>query len=282
MLDGEEDDVAEQDEELESEEPANDDDQAEEEETPEANDTEEDEDVVTFAGADLRAEDEPEGIRNLREALKREKARVKELEGKTSAAEEETAGPEPTMDDEDVQWDQDAFKAKWRKWNDRQQAIASKKTEAQQQAEQAQREWEEDVSELFRQRSSLKVRDFDTAQDRVAATLSEPQQAVLTMASKNKAALWYALGKNPERLEALAKVTNLAKFAAEVGRLDVETKVSKRKPETQPERRHTGSGPVNSGGGDAKLERLQREYEKTGNGTEYFAYKRQLAAKKAA
>jgi len=233
-----------------------------------------DDDVISFAGARVPDEDEPEGMRNLRTAYREEKRKREELEAKI-APRVEQLGPEPTLDDEDVQWDEAAFKAKWAKWNAEKVKADRAGDEQRQQAEQAQKEWQDDLAAYEMQKANLRVRDYDAAEDRVVSSLSEAQHALLIQASNNKAALKYALGKNPDKLEALAKITNMVKFTAAVARLDMETTVQKRRPTTQPEAAVRGSGGFTKGT-DAKLERLEREADKTGDRTALVRYKKLL------
>jgi hypothetical protein len=235
---------------------------------------EDDDDVISFAGARVADEDEPEGMRNLRTAYREERRKREELEAKIAPPVEQV-GPEPTLDDEDVQWDEAAFKAKYAKWT-ADKAKADQAGAAQrQQAEAAQKEWQDDLATYETQKASLKVRDYDAAEDRVVSSLSETQHALLIQASNNKAALKYALGKNPEKLADLAKITNPVKFTAAVARLDMETTVQKRRPTTQPESAVRGSAGFTKGG-DKKLERLEREAAASNDRTELIAYKREL------
>lgn len=232
-----------------------------------------DDDVISFAGARVADEDEPEGMRNLRQALREEKQRRRELEARVAPAVEQL-GPEPTMDDEDVQWDEAAFKSKWTAWNSRKTKADEQITRQRQEAEAAQKEWQDDLATYETQKAGLKVRDYDAAEDRVVSSLSETQHALLIQASNNKAALKYALGKNPDKLADLAKITNPVKFTAAVARLDMETTVQKRRPTTQPETAVRGSAAF-SKGTDAKLERLEREAAKPGaDRGALIAYKR--------
>lgn len=238
---------------------------------------EDDADVVSFGGVDLRDEDEPEHIADLRKRYREEKRLRLELEQKLAPAAEDI-GPEPNMDD---YWERDDpqgdFKRDLLAWNGKKQTAEQGRAKQREQQEAVQREYQADLGEMQEQRSALKVRDFDAAEERVSAALDPAQQAILTQVAKNKAALWYALGKNPERLAALAKVTNYAKFAGEVARLDMETRVS-RKPSTNPERNMRGSGGTFNGRGaaDAKMARLEAEAAKTGDRSAIAAYKREL------
>lgn len=225
-----------------------------------------DDDLITFGGVEARGETETEGMRNLRNRLKEIEAENRKLKG---APVIEDIGPEPDIDD---YWDKpDQFKTDLLAWSEKKRTADVRQTEQQRQNEAIQKEYLDDVAEFGRQREGLKVRDFDASYDKVTATLNEAQVAILTQVARNKAPLMYALGKNPDKLEAIAKISNMAKFAGEVGRLDMETTVTKRKPTTQPETAHRGAG----GGGrtDARLEKLEADARRTGNRTALIAYK---------
>lgn len=234
-------------------------------------------DVVTFGGADIRDEDEPEHISDLRRRYRDVKRENEELKRQSAPAED--IGQKPNMDD---YWERDDpagdFERDLLAWNARKQDAEQRQASQREEHEAIQREYQADVAEMETQRASLKVRDFDAAHDQVANVLNDAQQAILVQVAKNKAALIYALGKNADRLEGLAKVKNLAKFAGEVARLDMETRVA-RKPTTQPEGvvRGSGSGSMNGAtSAKAKLERLEKEADKTGNRTPLIQYRRQL------
>lgn len=235
---------------------------------------EDDADVVSFGGVDLRDEDEPEHIADLRRRYREEKRRREQLEQQLAPAVEDV-GPEPNMDD---YWERDDpqgdFKRDLLAHNAKKQAAEAGRAKQREQQEVVQREYEADVDEMQTQRAALKVRDFDAAEERVSAALDPAQQAILTQVAKNKAALWYALGKNPDRLAALAKITNYAKFAGEVARLDMETRVS-RKPTTTPERNVRGTGGTFNGkaAADAKMARLEAEAAKTGDRSAIARYR---------
>jgi len=240
-----------------------DDDQPAEPQQPEGDD---DDDLITFGGVEARGETETEGMRNLRNRLKEIEAENRKLKG---APVVEDIGPEPDIDD---YWDKpDQFKTDLLAWSEKKRAADTRQTEQQRQNEAIQKEYLDDVAEFGRQREGLKVRDFDASYDKVTSMLNEAQVAILTQVARNKAPLMYALGKNPDKLEAIAKISNMAKFAGEVGRLDMETTVTKRKPTTQPETAHRGAG----GGGrsDARLEKLESDARRTGNRTALIAYK---------
>jgi hypothetical protein len=254
-----------------------DDAQAEGAEDEDSGEAEDDGDVVSFGGVDLRDEDEPEHISDLRRRYREEKKRREELEHQL-APRVEDIGAEPNMDD---YWERDdpqgEFKRDLLTWNAKRQAAEQSRAKQLEQQQTIQREYEADVEAMQSQRAALKVRDFDAAEERVSAALDPAQQAILTQVAKNKAALWYALGKNPDRLATLAKVTNYAKFAGEVARLDMETRVA-RKPTTQPDGTVRGSGGTLNGkaAGDAKLARLEAEAAKTGDRSAIAKYRREL------
>lgn len=236
------------------------------------------EDVISFGGSEIESGDESEGMRNIRARLREVERENKQLKA-ASAPKPVDIGTKPNMDD---YWEKDdpagEFERDLLAWNERKRNASESEQRDKERAELAQREWAADVAELETQQASLRVRDYDAANDAVNQKLDDAQCAILVQVAKNKAALIYALGKDSARLEALAKQKNYAKFAGEVARLDMETKVS-RKPTTKPEGAVRGAGSFNSKAtSDAKLARLEAEADKTGNRTAVIAYRKQLKA----
>jgi hypothetical protein len=126
-------------------------------------------------------------------------------------------------------------------------------------------------------KKALKVKDFQDAEDEVAAQFSEVQQAIVIAGAANPGALVYALGKNPKKLQELASIKDPVKFAVAVGKLETEVKVTKRtstKPAPETPLRSTSSAAAST----ATLERLEAEAAKTGDRSKVVAYKRQQRA----
>lgn len=235
----------------------------------------EEEDVVVYGGAEQRGEEESEGIRNLREELKRQKARIRELEG---APAEEDAGERPSL--EAFDYDEDRHADALAEWLDKRRRIAERRTEAEVAARRQQERWESQSRAFEDSWSAFNNRTKDAARAKVEEAFDSTQQAMLVKASRgNGAGLFYLLGTNPEKLAEIKALTDdPAEFIAAAAVIAKEAQVTRRKPETQPETRHRGSAPT--GNKDAVLERLEREAERSGDYTKLARYQRDMKEKK--
>lgn len=141
---------------------------------------------------------------------------------------------------------------------------------------------QEQVKQLEQQRKSLGVSDYDDRMAVVRDTLSEAQLAVLMNGADNPAKLIYALGRSPARLDELAGITNLAKFAAKAGRMEDQIKVAKRKAPAPESQVRGAVGGISVNGGAKQLARLEAEAEKTGDRSKVIAYRREMRKAQAA
>lgn len=119
----------------------------------------------------------------------------------------------------------------------------------------------EQARQIEQQRRALGVTDYDERASVVHDRLSENQIAILMNAANDPARVIYALGRSSGRLDMLAGEDNLAKFAAMVGALEKDIKVSKRKAPA-PETKVRGATAQFSTSADAKrLEKLEKDFE---------------------
>lgn len=223
--------------------------------------------VVSFG--DEEPEEKPEAapawVKELRKQNRELKAKVKELET-VSAPQHTVAKPKPTL--EACDYDADKFETELLAWN-AQKAEASR---AEQTAKQA---WEDRLKTYSEQKLALRVQDYDDAEDAVREVMSVTQQGILLQAADDPAKLVYALGRNPSKAKDLAGEKDPVRFAAKVARLEMQLKVTPRKPAVTPESKVQGSGrtPVSA---DKVLERLRDEAAKSGDMTKVMAYKRNM------
>ena len=120
----------------------------------------------------------------------------------------------------------------------------------------------------------LKAKDFAEAEEEVVSIFDQTRQSILLEAAENKALLIYALATNPAQLERLSKITSLAKFAAELGKLEKDLKVSKpTKPAPADTNLRSNAAPSSS---SKKLAGLEAEANRTGDRTKLIAYKKSL------
>jgi hypothetical protein len=253
-------------------------------EFPEDNDPDNDNapPVIAFADDPAAEADETPLIKQLR-------GQIRDLSRKANRTQDSgvSVDPEPVIPAkpnlEALDWDQDRFDAEYDK---REAAMAA---QAEWKVRQAQREQQrkafddEQARSIDQQRNALGVSDYEARAASVKETLSDQQLAILVAAADNPAQLIYALGRSQSRLDQIAGQDNLAKFAAMVGRMEKDIRVSKRKPAAVETGVRGATAPLASGGVDKKLERLEKEAEATGNRSKIQAYKRELrAAQRAA
>lgn len=178
-------------------------------------------------------EDASSVIRNMRKR-EREKDRKlrqaeRELEQLRKAQLPQTAVPElppkPTL--ESCDWDEQEFEKKLIDWQKAAGEVEKAKAQQQEQQQALIREAEAKRTAYRENAKKLKAKDFADAEEEVVSIFDQTRQSVLLEAADNPALLVYALGKNPAQLERLSKITNLAKFAAELGKLEKDLKVSK-------------------------------------------------------
>jgi len=228
-------------------------------------------------------------VRKRNRELERELAALRAEKANASAPEPEIeVGEEPTL--ESCGHDEDEYKRQILAWNERVRQAEERKAHAEKQREAAQKEWQSRLSAFAQQREALNAAlkkkmpepDLVDAETAVSSKLTREQMAVIVKGAGqyNGAAIVYALGKSPERLEKLAAIKDLADFAIAVGRLSSEVKVRpQKKPTVKPEEPVKGSAPLSSKPWVKKLDQLEAEAERTGNRTKIIQYKRELRAK---
>ena len=114
--------------------------------------------------------------------------------------------------------------------------------------------------------------DVDDVEAVVAASLNQMQLASIVQTANDAPKLIYALGKNPARLSALAKVTDPAKFIAAAVRLEMEVKMSKRRPAAEPDVPVRGSASITATA-DKHEQKLEAEADRTGDRSKLIKYR---------
>lgn len=270
--------------------------ETEEGETPEAeeveeaeseDDADEDEMVVTVGDEEPPAEDEeqraaPEWVKKLRKKSREDARRIRELERslqerEAGAVQQPQApadpGPKPTI--EQFDYDAEEFSNALESWHDKKLAAKQYADKLTAEQESQQKAWQERLDGYGEAKAKLKIRDFDEAEATVLDTLSTTQQGIILQGAENPALVVYAIGAKPERVKALAGITDPVKFAFAVAKLEKDLKVSSRKAAPPPpEKRPVGGTAPKSGTIDSTLERLRAKAEKTGDYSEVTAYKR--------
>jgi len=249
----------------------------------EADDADEDEGFVAVTigeeappPEDEETERAPEWVRDLRNQYREEKRRNKELQeqlakttGATKAAE---LGEKPTL--EKVDYDTERYEKELAAWYERKREHDEVEAARQAEAQAADQEWKQKLEGYQSAKATLKVRDYDEAEDVVQDAFNVTQQGMILQGAENPALLVYALGKNSKRAKELASIKDPVKFAFAVARLETQLKVTKRKASSKPDPKITGTGRV-SGAVDSTLERLRADAERTGDYSKVFQYKKQ-------
>lgn len=250
--------------------------------------------MVTFGEESPTSEEDakhnaaPEWVRELRKS-DREKARLlREREAELAALKAQIEGkntpkdePKPTLADCD--YDEEVFERKLDAWKTQQQAVKAEKEAKEAEARKAQEEWTATQTAYAEAKKSLRLANFEEAEDAVKSELSEVQQALLLTAldsAENVAKLVAALGGNQAELKRIASIKNPIKFAAAAAKLEEKMKVMPRKAPPAPEKSPRG-GSTAVGVSDALLERLEAKAAISGDRSEVVRYKRQQAEKKA-
>lgn len=180
--------------------------------------------------------------------------------------------PKPTL--ESCDWDESEFEQKLIDWQKQASQVEQAKAKAQEQQQALVREAEAKRTAYQEGAKKLKAKDFADAEEEVVSIFDQARQSILLEASDNPALLVYALGKNPAQLERLSKITNLAKFAAELGKLEKDLKVSKPTKPAPADTNLRSNAPAS--GSSKKLAQLEADAERTGDRTKLIAYKKSL------
>lgn len=257
------------------------DDEADPEDEPEGEgEADEDEEVVISFDGDGEDEEEAKldekGKSILAKVRQREREAQKELRAlkkqlsEVAPKEEEKIPPRPTL--ESVGFDREKYDTALLEWHEKNRAAEDRKKAREEEEAKALEAHQARVNAHRQKAESLKLPDYQETEDQVVATLKEPwqQQAILDL-FENSPEVFYALGKSPKRLEALAGEKNIFKFSVALAELGRAVKVERRKPVQTERRVRSGKPPVSSA---ENLDALKRKAQRTGDYSEYFAAKR--------
>ena len=240
--------------------------------------------VVSIEGEKSESEEEqakdPNWLKNLRKENREMKKKQKEMELKLAEKEnkektEVEIGKRPTLGDSDIDYDTNLYEKRLADWIERKRLVDEKKVEQEKASKQQQLLWEDKLTSYNEGKKAIPVKDMDDIEDLVKTHLSLVQQSMIVRCAKNPALLVYAIGKNEATLKKIAKITDYAEFAYTLGELENKLKTSnKQVPDTQPEKKITGSGSKSVTSVDKQLEKLREEALKTGDMSKVHAYKR--------
>ena len=252
-------------------------------ETDEAETTEEetDEIEVHIEGESPPPEEDeqvaPQWVRDVRKTNREQAKKIRELEAQLNTKPQPQAvvvGAKPTLAACD--YDEDRFDAELTQWHERKRTADAEEQRKRDEATNAQKAWQTKLDDYSKQKSTLKVRDFEDAEAQAQEVLSVTQQGIILSGADAPAMLVYALGKNPKKAKELASISDPVKFAVAIGKLETQLKATPRKAAPLPESAVKGSGrAVNN----QTLERLEAEAMKSGDRSKVIAYKKQMKAK---
>jgi hypothetical protein len=197
----------------------------------------------------------------------------RELEALKGGQQAPTIGKEPEL--EDFEYDADAFKAAYAKWVSDKASHDAAQRQAKEKEEATQREYQERLKLYAQESQELKAPDFKDAEAEVLSSLDANQQAFIVRNAKNRAAMVYALGKNPELLAELSKIKDYDAFIWKVAQLETKMTISTTKQKiAQPEKTIQGGGRVANTSG--KLDDLKSKARETGDWTPVVQYQAKM------
>lgn len=272
-------DAIEDGEEVEAEETA-------EEEAPES----EDESVEIAIDGELIAGDDddeikgaPQWVKTVRQENRRLARELKAAQAKLTAApaqhvEDAPVGPKPRL--EDFSYDSEAFEPALEKWVGQKAAAEQKAQERKRQADAQAQEWNARIAVYESGKKSMKLPDFDDAEEALKEHMDQTQQGIIVHGTKDPALFVYAMGKSPKALKELAAIKDPVKFAMRVGELQTVIKMQKKKSAPAPETKPSSGGSVSPKTSQATLDKLRAEALKSGDRTKVVQYMKQQAQKR--
>ena len=209
-----------------------------------------DEVVVKIDGEAPPQEEEekraPEWVRNVRKTNREQQKRIRELEEKlkTLAPVEETPklGQKPSL--EACDYDASKFETELEQWHLRKQQVEAAAQKAKAEEAKQQEAWNSKLENFQKAKTSLKVKDFEEAEETIQEILNQTQIAIIVDGAKNPAELVYALGKNPKKAKELSEISNPVKFAFEIAKLETRVSVERKKSAPPPEKTVKGAAPL--------------------------------------
>lgn len=238
-----------------------------------------------LAQATLKEEEEaaPQWVKDLRKKSDGDNRKIRELEQqiKDKDKDEEKSAPvlgkEPDMSDDGIDYDEVIFKLKWREWNAAAETV--KAVDAQNKAKEVQvtKVFTDRLAKYHENKVKLNVPDYAKSETAVLATLDTTQQGIIINYFDNPEKLVAALGGNDKALLGLASNKDPITFALAVKDLQGKMKVTTRQAPA-PESRVSGNGTI-APATSKKLNELHVNAQKTGDYTQYYAYKSELKTK---
>jgi hypothetical protein len=184
-------------------------------------------------------------------------------------------GPEPTLADQDIDYDSDVYSAKFKTWHNKTQAKEKAVKEKADRDKKDQDSWNVTLSNYGHKKNNLKVKGFEESEALVQELLSEIQIGIILDGADDPAKVVYAIGKDSKRAKILAAITSPVKFAVAMAKLEVSLKTTKRKPAPAPSSLPKGSA-ISGGNHDKNLDKLYSEAAISGDMSKIRAYKNSM------
>lgn len=232
--------------------------------------------------AELR-EKAPEWVKDLRKRQRELERENRDLKAKVTAVSgveklPPALGKKPQLDDDGIDYDSEKYEKALDEWYEKKREVDALESEKKTEQENQQKLWQQKLDAYGEAKSSLKVADFDDAEEVLTSTLSNTQQGIIVAGCDNPALVAYAIGKNPKKAQELSSIKDPVQFAFAIAKLEATMKVSSKKPAALPEKSVSGSGRP-SGAIDKQLDRLRADAEKTGDYSKVMQYRKQQRAK---
>lgn len=229
------------------------------------------------AAAPNDVEAAPGWLKRLRKRVKEQAEQLAQLGGQRAAPAKPTLGPKPTI--EQFAYDADKYATALDKWHDDRAKVQREEQQARDQQTQEERAWQAKVTSHEAKGKALSFKDYDDCAAAAEAELSPVQRAIIVKGASNSALVMYALGRNIQKAEELAAITDPIEFAFAVAEFQKGLSMKPRTPKTTPERTVSSGAPASTvlSTADKKLEQLREQAVKSGDMTALMAHKRRMA-----
>lgn len=246
-------------------------------------DEEEEDRIVTIGDPPAEEEGEeshqeaPPWVKKVRKVNRQLESKVKQLERQLAEKSTEIERPvelgeKPTL--ASMKYDDAKYEQALLDYYERKRKVENQAAEKAKTVEEQNKVWQSRQEKYVSLKQEHSFKDFSEVEEIVSATLSPTQQGVIVKGAEDAALLVYALGKNPKKLEELAKITDPVDFIFKVAKLETQLKVTNKKA-PDPEKRVSGGKAGGMGGNIEKtLEQLRAKADKDGDYSEVVAYKK--------
>lgn len=221
----------------------------------------------------------PSWVKRLRKRVREQAEQLAAVQaGGSAPAARPTLGPKPKV--EDFDYDTDKYTAALDKWHEKKVEVAKAEQQARDQQAQEERAWQSKVSEHEAKGKALPFKDYEDCSAAAEAELSPVQRAIIVKGASNSALVMYALGRNLQKAEELASITDPIEFAFAVADFQLGISMKPRTPKTTPDKTVASGAPASVvlSDVDKKLNALREQAMNTGDMGPLLAYKRKVAA----